>query len=230
MNVAVLCDFDGTITEDDVAQLIFDRFGSHIWWDIENRFRRGEISCRNALIGEFSTVRASKQEIESYLKNNVPMNGAFSQFVESCRSRNVPLSIVSDGLDFYIDLILREINLDGVNVYCNKAVFEDNKVRITFPYTNPKCDKCGNCKTQHLKKLKKKGYSVIYVGDGYSDMCVAKEADIVIAKSHLLDFCRSNKIACVPFKEFTEVATLFNKKLDELEKTHNGNGEKPESI
>jgi 2-hydroxy-3-keto-5-methylthiopentenyl-1-phosphate phosphatase len=218
MNAAVMCDFDGTITEDDVAQLIFDRFGSHIWWDIENRFRRGEISCKNALIGEFSTVRASRQEIESFVKNNVPMNGDFSHFVDSCRGRNLPLSIVSDGLDFYIDLILSETNLDGIKVFCNKAVFEDNKVRINFPYGNPKCDKCGNCKTQHLRRLKNKGHYVIYIGDGYSDMCVAKEADFVVAKSHLLDFCRANRIACAPFREFGEVAAVVSKKLDDLTK------------
>ncbi|WXG44618.1 MAG: MtnX-like HAD-IB family phosphatase [Promethearchaeati archaeon SRVP18_Atabeyarchaeia-1] len=218
-----MCDFDGTITEDDVAQLIFDRFGSHIWWDIENRFRRGEISCKNALIGEFSTVRASRQEIENFVKSNVLMNSDFSRFVESCRTKNVPLAVVSDGLDFYIDLVLREVNLDGVEIYCNKAVFEDNKVRINFPYVNPRCDKCGNCKTQHLKKLKSKGYFVMYVGDGYSDMCVAKEADFIIAKSHLLDFCRANKIACAPFREFGEVPELVDKRIKELNKSQPNN-------
>jgi 2-hydroxy-3-keto-5-methylthiopentenyl-1-phosphate phosphatase len=219
MNAAVLCDFDGTITDDDVAQLIFDRFGSHIWWDIENRFRRGEISCRNALISEFSTVRGSRQEIESFIRNYVGMNATFNHFAEACRGRNVNMSIVSDGLDFYINLILRDIDIDGIKLYCNKAVFEDNKVRISFPYVNPDCDKCGNCKKLHLKRLRDKGYFIIYVGDGYSDMCVAKDADFVVAKSHLLDFCRTKKIACAPFRDFSEVEALVKKRLDELEKS-----------
>jgi 2-hydroxy-3-keto-5-methylthiopentenyl-1-phosphate phosphatase len=216
MNAAVLCDFDGTITDDDVAQLIFDRFGSHIWWDIENRFRRGEISCKNALISEFSTIRASRQEIEGFVRNYVKMNSSFNHFAETCHRRNVAMAIVSDGLDFYINLILREIDLDGIKMYCNKAVFGDNRVRVSFPYSNPNCDKCGNCKELHLKKLKDSGNYIIYVGDGYSDMCAAKEADFVVAKSYLLDFCRTSKIPCAPFKDFSEVEALVAKKLDAL--------------
>jgi 2-hydroxy-3-keto-5-methylthiopentenyl-1-phosphate phosphatase len=50
-------------------------------------------------------------------------------------------------------------------------------------------------------------------------MCVAKQADYVIAKSYLLDFCRSNKIECGTFKTFEDVVSLVNKKLDQL-----GNG------
>jgi 2-hydroxy-3-keto-5-methylthiopentenyl-1-phosphate phosphatase len=217
MHAAVLCDFDGTITDDDVAQLIFDRFGSHIWWDIENRFRRGEISCKNALISEFSTVRASRQEIEGFVRNYVKMNSSFNHFAEMCHHRNVSMAIVSDGLDFYINLILREIDLDGIKMYCNKAIFGDNRVRIAFPYLNPNCDKCGNCKKLHLKKLKDKGNYIIYVGDGYSDMCAAKEADFVVAKSYLLDFCRENGIACAPFKDFSEVEGPVSKRLNALE-------------
>lgn len=216
MHVAILCDFDGTITDDDVAQLIFDRFGSQMWWEIENRFRRGQISCKNALIGEFSTVRAGKKQIEDFVNENVRIKPHFDQFIESCRNKKLPISIVSDGLDFYIDLVLKKVSLDGIKVYCNRAVFEDNKVRISFPYTNPQCDKCGNCKRLHLRRLKKKGYQIIYVGDGYSDMCAAKEADFVIAKGYLLDYCMTDKIACAAFKDFADVVRSINLKLDEL--------------
>lgn len=216
MHVAILCDFDGTITADDVAQLIFDRFGNTMWWEIENRFRRGQISCRNALIGEFSTVRGAKQEIEDFVTENVRIKPHFDKFIETCRDKKLPVTIVSDGLDFYIDLVLKKVSLDGIKVYCNKAVFEDNKVRVNFPYTNRECDKCGNCKRLHLRELKKKGYYVIYVGDGYSDMCAAKEADFVIARSYLLDYCVTDKLKCAAFKDFSDVVRAINLKLDEL--------------
>jgi 2-hydroxy-3-keto-5-methylthiopentenyl-1-phosphate phosphatase len=49
-------------------------------------------------------------------------------------------------------------------------------------------------------------------------MCAAKEADFVVAKSYLLDFCRTNRIACAPFKDFSEVEPLVSKKLNELQK------------
>jgi 2-hydroxy-3-keto-5-methylthiopentenyl-1-phosphate phosphatase len=216
MSVAILCDFDGTITDEDVAQLIFDRFGNPMWWEIENRFKRGQISCKNALIGEFSTVRAEKKDIEDFVNEYVRIQPHFDQFVETCQSKQLPVSIVSDGLDFYIDLVLKPVSLSGIKVYCNKAIFEDHKVRISFPYTNPQCDKCGNCKRLHLRRIKEKGYNVVYVGDGYSDMCAAKEANFVIAKSYLLDYCMTNKLPYAAFKDFSDVVRTINLKLDEL--------------
>ena len=40
---------------------------------------------------------------------------------------------------------------------------------------------------------------IIYVGDGRSDICPAKEADIVMAKGVLLKYLRSHKLPCVEF-------------------------------
>jgi 2-hydroxy-3-keto-5-methylthiopentenyl-1-phosphate phosphatase len=43
---------------------------------------------------------------------------------------------------------------------------------------------------------------VIYVGDGLSDRCGARAADIVFARGALLDWCRSEGVEARPFHGF----------------------------
>jgi len=52
--LALLCDFDGTVTKSDVGFRVYTRFGDERWEEINKRWRRGEISSKECLIGEYS--------------------------------------------------------------------------------------------------------------------------------------------------------------------------------
>ena len=52
------------------------------------------------------------------------------------------------------------------------------------------------------------GGPVVLVGDGKSDACLAGSADVVFAKSRLLDYCREQGIAHIPFTSFTDVLSI----------------------
>jgi 2-hydroxy-3-keto-5-methylthiopentenyl-1-phosphate phosphatase len=67
------------------------------------------------------------------------------------------------------------------------------------------CTRCGNCKRFHLEKLKREGFTTVYIGNGYSDRCPSEHADVVLAKGELLDHCRAQEIAHIPFENFRDV-------------------------
>ena len=50
---------------------------------------------------------------------------------------------------------------------------------------------------------------VIYVGDAYSDVCPAKYADAVFAKSHLADILAGERVRFVPFQGLADVAAML---------------------
>ncbi len=63
--------------------------------------------------------------------------------------------------------------------------------------------------------LLKKGYRIIYLGNGDSDIYPARQAKYVFATDQLLKRCQAEKLDCVPFNDFFEVIKgLENLSLD----------------
>ena len=46
---------------------------------------------------------------------------------------------------------------------------------------------------------------IIYIGDGRSDICAAKEADIVFAKDTLLGYFKKHDLPCIEFDDLSSV-------------------------
>ena len=66
------------------------------------------------------------------------------------------------------------------------------------------------CKTSRVQELQQRGYTVAYVGDGYSDRCAAPRADRVFAKGVLAAHCAELEVAHHPFVTLAEVAAVLN--------------------
>ncbi len=204
MKRAVLTDFDGTVTRSDVAEDILEEFAPPTWWDIEEEHRARKIGTRETMVRQFALVRAKEADILRFVDDRVQLDETFPAFVAYCRSRDIRLEIVSEGLDFYLRPLLRKWRID-VPVRTNRAVFEDGRVKISYPYADPTCNLCGTCKLGRLFELRVQGYRVTYVGDGHSDLCPAIEADVVFAKKELADLCREEAIDFIPFDTFADV-------------------------
>ena len=59
-----------------------------------------------------------------------------------------------------------------------------------------------------MRHWRERGYETVLVGDGLSDRCGAREADRVIARGDLLDWCAREGLAARPFRDFADVAAL----------------------
>ncbi len=53
----------------------------------------------------------------------------------------------------------------------------------------------GGCKAGALRTLRRVGDAVAVFGDGVSDLCLAREADIVFARGRLCELCEREAIA-----------------------------------
>lgn len=204
MKRAVLTDFDGTVTRTDVAEDILEEFAPLEWWDIEEEHRARKIGTRETMARQFALVRAKEADVLRFVDEHVRLDETFPAFVGYCRSHDIRLEIVSEGLDVYLHPLLRKWQID-VPVRTNRAVFEEGRVTISYPYADSTCNLCGTCKLLRLFELRTQGYRVAYVGDGHSDLCPAVEADVVFAKKELADLCREEAIEFIPFDTFADV-------------------------
>jgi 2-hydroxy-3-keto-5-methylthiopentenyl-1-phosphate phosphatase len=206
-NVAILCDFDGTVTVEEVSTSLLDRFSPREWREADQDLLAGRMTLRQTMEREFWLLRASRSEMERFV-GNVHLRSGFREFVAASRRHRVPLVIISEGLDFYIRAFLEDKGID-VEYRTNRAVFTGNGIAMEHPFSDAACDHCGTCKKAQLAIFKRKGYTTVYVGDGVSDRCPARHADLLFARDGLLRYCRKERIRCVPYEDFTDVLRVL---------------------
>ncbi|MFQ5751575.1 MAG: MtnX-like HAD-IB family phosphatase [bacterium] len=212
----IFCDFDGTVAKNDVGSLLFKTFADNRCYEIVKQWKEGKISARECLIAECRITRVTKLELEKFVDTQA-LDTFFIDFYEYCKAQNMEIEIVSDGLDFYINRMLTNHGLiSSVTIRSNRLVFlNQTQIRPEFPYFEKGCGRCGNCKGIHVRQARSFGHPVIYIGDGLSDRCGAKEADLVFAKRdrELLAYCRQKQIPHSEFYDFRDVLNGLKKMI-----------------
>ena len=204
IRLAVICDFDGTITRIDVGHQVYTRFGDERWEEINKRWRRGEISSKDCLIGEYSLMDASEAEVREHVLK-MEIDAGFIDLVATCRNNDIPIAVASDGFDFYIYTVLEKYGLYDMEVLCNKLKFNGRKVELSFPFYDRGCGVCGNCKKLHVQRFRDDSRTVIYVGDGLSDRFAARASDVAFAKGELMGYLMDNNVEFVRFTDLRDV-------------------------
>lgn len=212
--VAILCDFDGTVAQDDVGNLLFTTFaeGGNSK-EIVSRWKRGEISSRQCLEAEAELARVDEAGLERFVCER-RLDPYFKDFHDFATKRGMEVAIMSDGLDFYIERMLFRNGLGQIEFFSNRLNIRADRLSIDFPHYNlMECTDCGCCKTHHVLRFKERGYYVIYVGNGLSDRCPCEAADLVFAKDDLERHCAHNGIDYVSFENFRDVEREVLKRI-----------------
>jgi len=206
----VICDFDGTISRRDVGHEVLKHFSGSRWVEIDRAYCNGEIGSMDAYSIIASFIKIDPEELRSFLDACLELDPAFIKFYEFCLESGMGFKIVSDGLDFYIREILSRHELTDIDFYANSLIIgDDHSISINFPHSNGECRKCGTCKSNILNSLKDKYSRVIYIGDGYSDVCPAKSADLVFGKKTLHLKCMENGTSCTPYSNFETIHAIL---------------------
>jgi 2-hydroxy-3-keto-5-methylthiopentenyl-1-phosphate phosphatase len=206
----VFIDFDGTITVKDVGNEFFRRFGDELKsLDLVDKWKTEEISGRDLMIGEAASVRVEKDQAVKFISEFEVADG-FKEFLKFCQENSIPVLVVSDGLDFYIEEIFRRNQIDGVPFVSNHVIFADSTIKLEFPYESS-CTKCANCKAFHILTNSADDEAIVYIGNGFSDRCAVEYSDVVFAKGDLLKYCEQKNITYYPFETFHDVLKKFVK-------------------
>lgn len=213
-DIIVFCDFDGTVTLQDVGNELFK--GVEDFDKLNKMFKEEKLTiyeywhmlCRNLPKG--TTIdnlrkQSNKFQIDSY----------FVSFVEFCKLNSIKLYIVSDGYDIYIQEILNLHNIE-LPVCSNKLIDKIEYLEPEFTNASESC-KCysANCKRNFVLNKSSENTLKIYIGDGYSDFCGAAHCDVIFAKKSLAAYCNENNLPHYNYKTFFDVKRILEKKLNE---------------
>lgn len=203
------CDFDGTVAQKDVGRELFSHFGGSRAEEIARQYLDDVITARECLLSEASLVSGVAPAQLAAFVDQFSIDEYFVAFRDFCLSRNIPLAILSDGVDFYVERILNRNGLGDCTFFANHLDFKNidgvTKLDITFPYTDSECLFCGNCKRNHMLTLSSDDDIIVYVGDGISDWCPIRHADIIFAKKDLIKFCQQENISYFEYSDFRDV-------------------------
>ncbi len=202
------CDFDGTIALKDIGNELHKRFSAPPWRTTNQAYRSGKISSRDCLAGQYEFFRGRRREVEAFVLEH-DIDPTFADFVRWTSTQDRPLIVLSDGLDFYIELLLRKCGVEQLSCFSNHAEFDGDRLRVSFPHFRADCPhgcQCGNCKPAHMMPYE--GYRRVFIGDGISDRLAARTAEIIYAKEHLARYCREDRLPFVPFHRFSDIVRL----------------------
>jgi 2-hydroxy-3-keto-5-methylthiopentenyl-1-phosphate phosphatase len=202
--IAVLSDFDGTITIFNVLNSLYEKFATPSYRETLERWNRGEISTMEEIETVFATVSASRAEMESFL-DTVDLDPGFPSLLIYCLEAGIKFAIVSDGLRWYIEYIMRHHGIQEVAVYACEIHFERGGYRFSYPWFDPSTPMRSVSKSTIVRDYQSKGSKVVFVGDGVSDFEAAQVADIVYARDELLDYTKDHGIQAREFSDMVDI-------------------------
>jgi 2-hydroxy-3-keto-5-methylthiopentenyl-1-phosphate phosphatase len=205
----VFSDFDGTIAVHDIGNQLFRKYAGAQALEIVKHYLDGTMTARECLTQECAAVPSvTEKELDLFVQQ-FSLDPSFGAFVEFCRHRNIPLVVLSDGLDFYVERLLKKHGHEALPFYSNHLDFVQHggvtKMVPSFPHTDAECLLCGNCKRNHLLTLSGDDDVIVYIGDGISDRCPVRYADVVFAKGSLIRYCQEQNVTYHEFRDFTDI-------------------------
>lgn len=214
----VYCDFDATVTVNDVWDILFQRFGKPEATTIWQKFNTGELTAAECISFACSTVKNADKDEALGLFLSQPLRPGFIEFYEFCKGKSIDIVIVSDGFTAYIRPIFEKHGID-VPYYCNDVeITDEGDLSVEFRNGRESCRRCGACKCGAIVTTSSDADTIVYIGDGYSDHCPVEISDIVFARDMLKSFCYRHSIPHHDFEDFHFIKERLQKYLDEQPK------------
>ena len=197
-------DFDNTLTAGDVLDEIVEKFSPNEEWKVwEREWAEGRLPARECLRLQVENLCVTRKRLFEHLLS-VRLDPAFAGILRWARARQVEVLIVSDSFLPLITHILAHNEITDLPVFANDLEFSGQRMHPSFPFHDPAFPRSANAKAKHLAPYADN--TVIFAGDGRSDLDAALAADIVFAK----DALAKELTACgKPFHTFTTLEPLL---------------------
>ena len=198
----VVLDYDGTVTDREYNVLALQKLtGDDAWRRLDEAVVRGEMTPADCFQRQIALVTVSKDELLAATCDEARSAPGFVEFLETLAAGGARVAVVSNGYREAIEELWRREGLPPVELVASEIVPADGRRgppwKLRYDARLGDCPACGpgGCKGGALHGLRKVGDAVAVFGDGVSDLCLAREADIVFARGILCELCDREAIA-----------------------------------
>lgn len=213
----IFCDFDGTVTKNDVWFTSLARFveNKDMLKNITDDFVAGKINVRDVTELHLRLISGFREELFRCYLDEEEIDESFPRLIEYCGRSGDDIFVVSSGLEFYVSYILMKHSISVPHFGTGHHVdYARGTIKGVYNHADEYCENCAMCKRNILlaNSSDLAGEVSVYIGDGASDFCVSRYADVVFAKGRLASHCWKNNITYYEFKTFDDII----KKLEKL--------------
>lgn len=204
----IFCDFDGTISRQDVVDVLLKTYGKPPWRDIEQEWVAGRISSHECLDRQMACTPVTEAALERLIAG-IEIDKGFHSLASWARDSEFPLVVYSDGFDWIIERMFAMNDVDiralGIRIFASHLDFVTGDLKWSFPHSNGCPHGCGTCKPEIIRRLMVDDAVPVVVGDGRSDRFAVDSAGIVYAKGWLQAHCKEQRIRHHPFRNLHDV-------------------------
>jgi 2,3-diketo-5-methylthio-1-phosphopentane phosphatase len=206
--IALVSDFDGTISADDffsyASRAYLKKEGLNPWLE----YLSGKKSHFESLREMYAAIRVPLKSLHKLI-DRTKIDKYLVKVCKLCQRRKIPIYICSAGNDYYIKRLIFPIIVKfKITLITNRGEYtpQTGLQMIAPPPDNYYYDEnTGISKERLVKKLKDQGHFVIFAGDGPPDFAPAQIADAVFARKILLQRCIDAQIAAHSFNNFNDI-------------------------
>lgn len=226
--VIFFTDFDGTITQQDTNDYITDEHGMGLQARkiINDKILDGHDSFRNGFQQMINSWKLSLPELISILESYITLDPYFKDFVIWAKAHDIPIIVLSSGMVPVIAALLKKLLGDDlmkdIEIIANSTQLVSPGYSLDKPATQGWNIKFHDDSSfGHDKSLTIRPYAtaiaemadenakptLLYAGDGISDLSAARETDLLFAKEgrDLVTYCDREGIPFTTFKDWNTI-------------------------
>jgi 2-hydroxy-3-keto-5-methylthiopentenyl-1-phosphate phosphatase len=191
-HVLIVLDYDGTVTTHECNEIALTEVVGGAWRPFEDMVVRGEIGHAECFDRQVRLLDVPREAFLGRLVEAAEPARGFREFLEMAVAGGARVVVLSAGFREAIEAVWRREGLPPVEIVASELVGADGDgggppYRIGFDLRLGDCERCGpaSCKATVLRARRRPGDVVWVFGDGDSDFCPAREADVVFARGRL---------------------------------------------
>lgn len=206
-------DYDGTLTTHEVNEIILQRFAGDAWRPLEVEAKADRMSHAECFDRQIGLIQAPRAELLEALAAEAQPVPGLRGFLAELGARGGRPVIVSAGMREAIETVWAREGLPPVELHASELVGGGPEggppYHLQFSDVLGDCPRCGPgaCKGAALRSLRRPGEPVLVFGDGASDVCPAREADLTFARGHLAERCAAEGLTWRPLFDVADVWT-----------------------
>ena len=187
MHWSILCDFDGTISLEDVIDALLEKYGQPGWQELEDQWKAGKIGSRECMQGQVRLLKLDPATLDAHrtrcrsIRASSPSSPAPSSWACHCASSATARIMRSTASS--PTMACRDCRWWPTT--CAGAGTTGNWNRPT----RPKAAAVAPANAPAPRRRANEAPRVLMIGDGSSDFCVSEDADFVFAKRRLITHC-----------------------------------------